>query len=225
MTDMNTQNTSPRTLLFARVSSTDERQNTDRQVNQLKEVAEQRGWNVIDTITFNESASRKSQESREAFKALESWIQSGKIDKIIVHEISRIGRDVGHNDKILKLSIKHSVSIFALTQGIETLDHKGEINGTAKFMFQLMSALAEQETDRLSKRIKSGLKEAKRKGTKLGRPSGKAISDQELIKKHSSVAKHLKNGQSIRNTAKICGIAKSTVQRIKKAMEATSAKL
>lgn len=82
-------------------------------------------------------------------------------------------------------------------------------------MMAILAELARNEVEFLRERILSGLEEAKRKGIKLGRKAGTKIPPQDLIKKHGDVVKQLKQGQSIRNTAKITGHAVSTIQRIK----------
>jgi len=63
--------------------------------------------------------------------------------------------------------------------------------------------------------VKSGLAEARRKGRKLGRPQGSTASEKEFLSKHSDIVRRLKEGHSVRNTAKITGKGGSTVQRVK----------
>jgi len=71
------------------------------------------------------------------------------------------------------------------------------------------------ETETLRERINSGLAEARRKGVTLGRPKGSGITTRAFLGKHRDVAKLLRDGQSIRNVAKITGKGISTVQRVK----------
>lgn len=85
-------------------------------------------------------------------------------------------------------------------------------------MFALLAEMARAERETLSERIKSGLAEARRKGRKLGRPQGTKVSDKELLSKHADIVRRLKEGHSVRNTAKITGKGGSTVQRVKAAM-------
>ena len=54
------------------------------------------------------------------------------------------------------------------------------------------------------------------KGVKMGRKVGSIKSKEQKTDEYSNVIKHLKKGQSIRNTAKLCSVSVSTVQRIKK---------
>ena len=89
-------------------------------------------------------------------------------------------------------------------------------------MFALLAEMARAERETLSERIKSGLAEAKRKGRKLGRPQGSRISSQDFLKVHKDICRQLRDGQSIRNTAKITGKGISTVQRVKAALLASA---
>ena len=82
-------------------------------------------------------------------------------------------------------------------------------------MFALLAEMARAERETLSERIRSGLDEAKRKGRKLGRPEGSKASTKELLSKHADIVRRLKDGHSVRNTAKITGKGGSTVQRVK----------
>ena len=80
-------------------------------------------------------------------------------------------------------------------------------------MLAILSDIARGEVENLRMRVLSGLAEARRKGIKLGRPFG---TTQDLIKKHPDIVRNLKNGQSVRNTAKITGKGFATVQRVKR---------
>ncbi len=85
-----------------------------------------------------------------------------------------------------------------------------------------MTEIAEQETARLSERIKSGLREAKSKGKVFGRPKGSTVDIHHTIEnnaQYKSAAWLLKKDVSLRTTAALAGIAINTVRKIKKAME------
>ena len=84
-------------------------------------------------------------------------------------------------------------------------------------MLALMAEMARNELEVLKMRVRSGIEQARRSGVKLGRPLG---STDDLLKKHQDIVRNLKNGQSVRNTGKITGKGFSTVQRVKKVLEA-----
>ena len=110
------------------------------------------------------------------------------------------------------------VSLYWHQQGIETLLPNGRRNPAAGIMFALLAEMARAERETLSERIKSGLAEARRKGRKLGRPAGAAFTDKEFLAKHGDITGKIREGHSVRNTAKITGKGISTVQRVKAAM-------
>jgi hypothetical protein len=62
------------------------------------------------------------------------------------------------------------------------------------------------------------LAEARRKGIKLGRPEGTKLTTENLLQRHNDIVRQLKNGQSVRNAAKITLKGISTVQRVKAAL-------
>lgn len=68
-------------------------------------------------------------------------------------------------------------------------------------------------------RLNSGRALAKEKGVRMGRKKGTAMPPEKLLEKYADVARQLRKGQSVRNTAKITGKGISTVQRVKKALE------
>ena len=80
-------------------------------------------------------------------------------------------------------------------------------------MFLNERAKAEQE-DR-TEWIKSGIEQARKKGTHLGRPQGKE-EDKDFLKRHKKVVVSLQLGNSIRATMKVAGVAMATVQKVKK---------
>jgi DNA invertase Pin-like site-specific DNA recombinase len=85
-------------------------------------------------------------------------------------------------------------------------------------MLALLAEMARAETDTLRERINSGLAEARRKGVTLGRPVGSTRPAKAVLEAHRDVVRHLKAGQSIRNTAILTDKAASTVQRVKALM-------
>jgi DNA invertase Pin-like site-specific DNA recombinase len=78
--------------------------------------------------------------------------------------------------------------------------------------------MARAEVELLRERIMSGLAEARRKGVRLGRPVGTRLPPKDLTRKHTDIVRRLREGHSVRNTAKICEKGMSTVQRVKAAM-------
>ena len=108
-----------------------------------------------------------------------------------------------------------TLTLYWHAQGVETILDNGKRNPAASIMLALLSEMARSEVETLRERINSGLAEARRKGVRLGRPPGTTVRDEDLLKRHRDIVRHLNDGQSVRNTAKITGKGGSTVQRIK----------
>ena len=69
---------------------------------------------------------------------------------------------------------------------------------------------------------RAGLEKARRNGKTLGRKVGSSIPIEELLEKHKRVVRCIRNGDSVRKSAAFCGVSKGTVERVKKALAATT---
>jgi DNA invertase Pin-like site-specific DNA recombinase len=134
---------------------------------------------------------------------------------LLVSEISRLGRKTSEVLKIEEELTDLGVSILVQNYNLETIV-KGKRNPMAQLVFTMLAEFARVERETLIERINSGLEEAKRKGKVLGRKIGTSKDDKLFLKEKKKVVELLKQGQSIRNTAKICDIAPGTVQKVKK---------
>ena len=150
----------------------------------------------------------------------EELARTGKIKKVLAHEVSRIARRPSVAHAFVETLEGSGVSLYWHAHSIETLLPSGKRNPAAAIMLALLAEMARAERDTLRERILSGLEEAKRKGVKLGRPEGSTIKTADLLKKHADIVRLLKSGQSVRNAAKITGKGASTVQRVKVALAA-----
>jgi DNA invertase Pin-like site-specific DNA recombinase len=198
--------------ILVRVSTT--KQETDRQVSELSAYAESKGYTVIETCK-EEVSGAACEEDRHGLHRVEELARCGAIKKVLVHEVSRLARKNSVAHAFGEMLEELGVSLYWHQQGIETLLPNGNRNPAAAIMFALLAEMARAERETLSERIRSGLAEARRKGRKLGRPSGSKASESEFLDKHKDVCRRLREGHSVRNTAKITGKGVSTVQRIK----------
>ena len=203
--------------IIVRVSTT--KQETARQVSDLKALAESKGWRVVEVCQETISGSATLEDRAGLMRALE-LAQAGKIKKVVVHEVSRVARRSSVAHSFVEALEACGVSLYWHAQSIETLLPNGKRNPAAGIMLALLAEMARAEKDTLRERINSGLAEARRKGVKLGRPEGTGLEAAELLEKHKDIVKHLRAGQSVRNVAKITAKGASTVQRVKAALDA-----
>ena len=214
----------PRAAILVRVST--KKQDTARQVAELNKEAKARGWNVVTVIheTMSGSAGNGGgwdiAEEREALERTLELAEAGEIDKVMVHEVSRVARRNSDAHRFLERLTDAKVSLYWHAQQIETLLRSGKPNPAASLMFALLAEIARNERETMRERIMSGLDEAKRKGKTLGRPVGTGASTDEFLRKHADIRRRLGKGLSIRETAAATGKGVSTVQRVKAALGA-----
>lgn len=198
--------------IVCRVSSS--KQQTDRQIQELQDYAKAQGYEVVEVL--QETISGKAdQTEREGLIRCEELARTGKIKKVLVHEVSRIARRNSIAHKFVETMEDLGVSVYWKAQNLETLLPNGKRSHAAGIMLAIMAEAARNEVEVLSMRVRSGLAQAKRNGVKLGRPIGSNIPAEMFLKKHSDIVRLLKGNHSVRNTGKITGKGFSTVQRVK----------
>jgi len=149
---------------------------------------------------------------------VEALAAAGKIKKVLVHEVSRLARRNSIAHKFVETLEDYGVTLYWHAQGIETLLPSGKRNPAAGIMLALLSEMARAEVETLRERIMSGLEQARREGKTLGGPAGSAIARAEFLKNHADIVRQVRDGQSVRNTAKITRKGASTVQRVNLAL-------
>jgi DNA invertase Pin-like site-specific DNA recombinase len=199
--------------LLVRVSTSD--QTHDRQIKELKDFAADRSYEVVEVITETISGAKRNDE-RAGIQRLLQLAREKKIGKVLIHEVSRLGRDTSQVLATLEDLHKLNVSVVVKNYNLETINPDGSKNDMAQFLFTILADIARMERATLVERVKSGMAEAKRKGKHLGRPEGTTKDSRAMLKEYRQVVKCLKEGQTVRDTAKICDVGISTVQRVKK---------
>jgi DNA invertase Pin-like site-specific DNA recombinase len=200
--------------ILVRVSA--QKQETDRQITELQTVATVKRWEVVEVV--GETVSGSSQK-RPGLNRIIELAEAGHIQKVLVHEVSRVARKNSIAHLFLERLDELGVSLYWHSQGIETRLSNGKRNPAAGIMFSLLSEMARSERETLVERTKSGLEAARRSGVTLGRPVGTTTSTKELLAKHADVAKLLRTGKhSIRQVATLSGKSKGTVEAVKKVM-------
>ena len=201
-------------VIYARVSSSGDRQSTDRQVADLRAFAKREGMEILEVFAENCSGAREDRP--ELLRCVE-YLKRGECSTLLVSEISRLGRSVKGVVNTIDELTRAKVNIYLQDINLYTLLPDGSENPLAKVILTVLALGAEIERQSIVRRLNSGRDRAIAKGVKLGRPKGSMMSNQELLNKYPEVVKKLRKGRSIREIAKICDVSASTVQRIKKA--------
>ncbi|AQS83893.1 hypothetical protein A0U92_02920 [Acetobacter aceti] len=149
---------------YARVSTVE--QNEGLQIDALKN----QGCKKI----YTDKASGSKSSRPELDKMLKK-IKEG--DTVIIWKLDRLGRSTVHLANLLEdLRIK-GVSVRSITEGIDTSGNLG------RFLFTILSGVAELERENIRERVNAGLRNAKKKGVRLGRKEKFQEKDKALIRR------------------------------------------
>ncbi|HWX46886.1 MAG TPA: recombinase family protein [Roseomonas sp.] len=190
---------SKRAALYLRVST--DGQTTENQRLVLAEVAERRGWALVQTYEDHGISGAQGRERRPAFDAMLKDAARRRFDVLMVAAIDRLGRSTA--------TVSVALADLAAA-GVEPYCHREGMDGTTPYgraMLNMASVFAELERDLIRDRVKAGLARVKAEGKQLGRPR---VGEKERLR----VRTLRETGVSIRRIAAECGLAVSTVQGI-----------
>ena len=203
-------------MIYARVSSTGDRQSTERQVADLKRYAETAGLEVV--AVYEEKASG-TKKDRERLAECLTFLLGGGAQHLLVSELSRLGRSLKQVLEVVDELTEAGVNIYFQAQGLNTIVD-GKPDATVKAMVSMFGAFAELERTTIVDRLQSGRRVALEKGTFTpGRPTGSKMSDEDLLAKYPKAVRRLQNGRTVREVASEFGLSTKTVQKIKNALK------
>lgn len=201
-------------VIFARVSSMTDRQNTERQVEDLKRYADYKGIEISHVYEEKISGAKKNSERKILVEAI-NYCETHNIDILLVSELSRLGRNAFEVLETVKQLVDKNINLYMQKEQFTLLDDEGKPSMFAPIMIATLSTCAQLERENIKFRLNSGRQLYIEKGGKLGRKEGSIKSKKEKEIEYKQVIKELKRGTSIRKTAKLCDVSASTVQRIK----------
>jgi len=203
-------------VIYGRVSTT--KQDYERQVKDLERYAAANELTIEERFTDTVSGTTKA-ENRKAAKQFFAYLDDHKIDIVLVSEISRLGRSAIDVQKTIdKIVNERKINLYIDQQGLTAFQRNGKPNSTFKLITDVLANVAEMERETIVFRIKSGLENAKKNGKTLGRRKGSTKTDEQFLLENKKVVKQLKEGMSIRKTAKICECSTFNVQKVKRLM-------
>jgi putative DNA-invertase from lambdoid prophage Rac len=148
--------------IYLRVST--DRQNTDSQTVELRDYCKRRGW--IEVVEYCDTASG-AKFSREGLDAMMREVRKGRIDAIVACKLDRLGRSLPHLAQLINEMTAHRVALVIPAQGIDT----SAANPASQLQLNILMAVAEFERDIIRERVHSGLRAARARGARLGRPA------------------------------------------------------
>ncbi|MFD2589091.1 recombinase family protein [Croceitalea marina] len=137
-----------------------------------------------------------------------------QIDYLSVSSIDRLGRNLLDVLNTLKHFERNMVVVKVDNLGLESLVGK-KPNQAFKLIVSVLANISEMERETMLERQREGIAIAKAKGKYKGRIRGSKEPKEDFLAKYPQVVKRLREGQSLRNTAKLCDVSLGTVQKVK----------
>jgi DNA invertase Pin-like site-specific DNA recombinase len=182
--------------LYARVSTLNG-QDPEMQLRELREYAGRRGWQIVEE--FTDQGVSGCRESRPALNRLMSDACRRRFDAVLVWKIDRFGRSLKHLVNALAELAALGVAFVSLRDNLDLSTPSGRL------MFQIIGAMAEFERALIQERVLAGLRNARAKGRRLGRP--------RVIVDASRIASLRAQGCSWAQVKAELGVSKGTAQR------------
>jgi DNA invertase Pin-like site-specific DNA recombinase len=204
-----------RAVIYARVSSLGDRQNTDRQVCDLTNYACEKGYKVEQIFEEHISGAKRNEERPVLCECME-YCLTNKMEILLISELSRLGRNVDEVLANVKFCKDNNLNIYFQKENLSIFQEDGTKNPFLTIFISVLGTCAEMERENIKFRLNSGLRKFKENGGKVGRKVGSVKSRERKQEEYGKVIRSLRAGKSVRDTAKICEVSVSTVQRVKK---------
>ena len=210
-----------RAAIYARVSSTGDRQSTERQVIDLTDYASRNSMTICQTFEEHISGAKKNHERPVLQECLTYCIDEG-IDVLLLSELSRLGRNVDEVLANIRFAKENNLNIYFQKEGISIHGADGKENPYLTIMIAVLGTCAQMERESIHYRLQSGRKvfvdknlaETGKSG--LGRKTGYRKPVEIKKEEYKEVLKLLRANYPIRKVAKLTDVSESTVKRLKR---------
>ena len=151
-------------------------------------------------------------------------VKEGKVEEILIHDISRIGRNNLDVLNMIQFFTSNNVNLISRREGLSTM-LEGKPNPMASLIIGIMSTLAEYELNRLRDRRNEGIARAKERGVYANHGGNRREETREEFMAKSDTKKIIKyrnEGNSLRRTSLLSGASLGKVQKVVKMLEGVS---
>ena len=210
-----------KTAIYARVSSTGDRQSTERQVIDLTDYANKNAMSICKTFEEHISGAKKNHERPVLQECLTFCIEE-KVDVLLLSELSRLGRNVDEVLANIRFAKENRLNVYFQKEGISIYGTDGKENPYLTIMIAVLGTCAQMERENIHYRLQSGRKVYVDKNlaatgkSGLGRKEGYRKPVETKKEEYKEVLKLLRSGYPIRKVAKLTDVSESTVKRLKK---------
>ena len=156
-------------------------------------------------------------ERAELMKMVE-FVEVNNIDKVLVTELSRLGRDTLQVLEVIELLNSKGISLYIQNYGIETLTKEGKVNAMSQFMITILAEVARMERKTIRERVASGYINYRKQGGQVGRKVGYRKTEEQMKEQYTKEIQLLKKGLSLRNIQAITSTSINTLRKLKQMM-------
>ena len=208
-------------VIYARVSSTGERQSTERQVIDLTDYANRNGMTICKTFEEHISGAKRNEERAVLSECIEYAI-SNSIDVVLFSELSRCGRAVWEVLDTIRTLKDNAINAYFQKEGLSLFSDDGSESMYIPVILSVLCVCSQIERESIHYRLQSGRKvyvdknlaETGKSG--LGRKVGYRKPIEKKKEEYKEVLKLLKACYPIRKVAKLTDVSESTIKRLKR---------
>jgi len=186
-----------KTAIYARVSTTNG-QDPEMQLRELRDYCQRRGWQVV--TEYVDVGISGAKEKRPELDKLLADAHRRRFDAVVVWRFDRFARSVSHLLRAL------GIEFVSLSEQVDTS------TPTGKMIFTVLGAVAELERSLIAERVRAGLRNARAKGRRLGRPR-KAVDASRVAQMRAQGASWRAIGAALRVAPRTAFVAAQ--QRLK----------
>ena len=210
-----------RAVIYARVSSTGDRQSTERQVIDLTDYANRNAMTICKTFEEHISGAKRNEERAVLTECIEYAI-SNQVDVVLFSELSRCGRAVWEVLDTIRTLKDNGINAYFQKEGLSLFSEDGTENIYLSVMLSVLCVCSQMERENIHYRLQSGRKVFIDKNiaatgkSGLGRKVGYRKPAAKKMEEYKEVLKLLRAGYPIRKVAKLTDTSESTVKRLKR---------
>ena len=143
------------------------------------------------------------------------FVNTNNIDKVLVTELSRLGRDTLQVLQTIEIFNENKISLFIQNYNIETLTPDKEINPMSQFLVTVLAEIARMERRTIQTRLQTGYQNYRANNGVVGRKPGYRKSEDDMKNEYAEEIKMLKKGYSYQHIGKITNTNKNTLTKLK----------
>jgi DNA invertase Pin-like site-specific DNA recombinase len=191
-----------RAAIYARVSTSNTGQDPAMQTRELRELCQHRGWEIAGEYVDRGVSGAK--DSRPELNRMMADAQRRRFDAVLVWKFDRFARSVSHLLRALETFRALRVEFVSLSEQVDTS------TPTGKMVFTVLGAVAELERALIVERVRAGMRNARAKGKRIGRPPRRYLAEDA----RRAIAQAYQRGEgSLRILAARFGTSMGTIQR------------